>query len=766
MKGIIRYFFSAVLVMLLLLLNSCVKDDYPNHIVEGKKVDILLSIAPESQTIVKNRATTTDEDKIDKAIFFIFDENGKLAFEPISVNDTKATVALFSGYSYQCYAVTNREITDFSGISVSNGSVIEDLKEIIYEAAINQWDADGARFTMSGGREIRIELNNRENPYVIPVYRICAKIEMKIKSILENFEIKKVSLYNIPSQTLYSAKDNYFDTDGIIPAGYFEEEKELVLNKDGETTFYILANPVGERTDTPNREVLSDIHKDLTDEELAVEYSGERGKRLYAPDNATYVLIESQIQIGSFTNTAKHWVYLGQDNYNNYDVKRNEHHKYAITITGLSEHDVDTRVEVDEEMKMNELEPANSYIVSQGGTYKIPAFCMGNRVNELLEVDGKQVTADYLWTDLKDDGLITDIAYLSDGEYATITFTVNGDPTNNIADRGNMVIALYDEDNNIIWSWHIWVTDTPREVVTGGTCAAAIGQTAGARGKMIIMDRNLGATAGYPEDLEKHPGHENEIWRTYGVYYQMGRKDPFAGAEVNGGNEEITGTWTAFGDTELITAIKEYEADAFGKALGETTHWNSKLAPDGWVYTQDYIYARYAAAHPMEFASVFLTKDARWTDPVTSNAYEKELGYPQNNIGNPFWSVGGHEDFWNRTKTVHDPCPAGWTVLGEQNGVFISSDTKKWVSFGGGYGGMETQLTGYEKVWWPAAGVRSIRGKLSNMGYSGAYFWYDHIVNTHGAHGMYFNGNATILAEKGTNHAGSVRCVKVKQDAK
>ena len=68
--------------------------------------------------------------------------------------------------------------------------------------------------------------------------------------------------------------------------------------------------------------------------------------------------------------------------------------------------------------------------------------------------------------------------------------------------QGNAVICLYDGAGEILWSWHIWVTDE-----TPGTSAGK---------DLEWMDRNLGALNNDPGDISNR-----------GMLYQWGRKDPF-----------------------------------------------------------------------------------------------------------------------------------------------------------------------------------------------------------------------------------------------
>ena len=69
---------------------------------------------------------------------------------------------------------------------------------------------------------------------------------------------------------------------------------------------------------------------------------------------------------------------------------------------------------------------------------------------------------------------------------------------------GNAVIAAYDKNDDIIWSWHVWVSADDLSSIDG------------------ILDRNLGA---YDESFTDN----TDVLDTYGLYYQWGRKDPTMG---------------------------------------------------------------------------------------------------------------------------------------------------------------------------------------------------------------------------------------------
>ena len=141
---------------------------------------------------------------------------------------------------------------------------------------------------------------------------------------------------------------------------------------------------------------------------------------------------------------------------------------------------------------------ANCYIISDSGAYMFKTV----KGNSLTSV-GSVASASVLWesfgtaTTPTMGDLIKSVSY-KDGYITFQTpYTFN---------EGNAVIAAKDVSGNILWSWHIWLTDHPEEQVYYNNAG-------------IMMDRNLGATSATPGDVG-----------SLGLLYQWGRKDPFLGS--------------------------------------------------------------------------------------------------------------------------------------------------------------------------------------------------------------------------------------------
>lgn len=144
---------------------------------------------------------------------------------------------------------------------------------------------------------------------------------------------------------------------------------------------------------------------------------------------------------------------------------------------------------------------ANCYIVPSAGYYAFPATIIGNGNDGIIADAGfhtttatiAPVSVDILWQD--SPGLIADDISIEDGK---VVFTA-------AEGKGNALIAVRDANNTILWSWHLWLTDTPADQTYKNN-------------NLVVMDRNLGATS------TAYTASRKEV---LGMYYQWGRKDPF-----------------------------------------------------------------------------------------------------------------------------------------------------------------------------------------------------------------------------------------------
>ena len=158
---------------------------------------------------------------------------------------------------------------------------------------------------------------------------------------------------------------------------------------------------------------------------------------------------------------------------------------------------------------------ANCYIVYQTGLYRFNTV-KGNTETALSGVTDAVV----LWETYCDNQEVEQRSVIAgvtfDSESGSICFQLP-DPVK----PGNALVAAIDKDENILWSWHIWIPETTITVDSHGM------------GAFKMMSRNLGAL------VDTKTGEKADS-RSFGLLYQWGRKDPFLGARALDSTEPVT----------------------------------------------------------------------------------------------------------------------------------------------------------------------------------------------------------------------------------
>ena len=146
----------------------------------------------------------------------------------------------------------------------------------------------------------------------------------------------------------------------------------------------------------------------------------------------------------------------------------------------------------------------------------------------------------------------------------------------NEATEGNAVLAVTDANGKILWSWHIWITDDPTKNPLNVTVVPA---HEGIEANTIkILDRNLGA-------LRSDAGStDEELFSSFGLYYQWGRKDPLPGPmEKNSLSSLITPVYDGFSEE-----TRNIYANSFGSGIEASIE-----SPMNYMYCDNSPYYQY-----------------------------------------------------------------------------------------------------------------------------------------------------------------------------
>lgn len=305
---------------------------------------------------------------------------------------------------------------------------------------------------------------------------------------------------------------------------------------------------------------------------------------------------------------------------------------------------------------------ANCYIVPAKGAYRFNASVKGNSTTDIIT----PASVEYLWSTFNTatapntaNEIVKAVSLGADG-YATFETT---------GVSGNVIVAARDAEDNIIWSWHLWIPkDDIHSVLHKKTGATMNGTT--------MLNANLGAlTTSYsPDDA-----------RDLGFFYQWGRKDPFVSASIR-----------------TTTAPRSIP---YAAVHGEQKIFENRGADGKSV--------DFTVSHPTHFICS--------TDDAGNQIYES--GYKDWNT-----SATKHLKLWDNVKTIYDPCPPGYVVPRVQSGPWgYFSTGSPWDNTKHGRLFTNTQN---EDIWHPAAGFLhrcsgKYSGSINSLGENGGYWGTD-----------------------------------------
>ena len=364
-------------------------------------------------------------------------------------------------------------------------------------------------------------------------------------------------------------------------------------------------------------------------------------------------------------------VYIGGKTSSDFSLNNNTEYSYAVSFSHTGIPTNDKRVTYIDpvpasENNDNPVPTANCFMVAPGGGFCFDPLAYQSdgteKTNETLKgwcQGGGIVKVKLLWQ-TKEDGDIGEpvMGIVNSAEDHTNIVDIKRTDgkavgQNPVTDKGQCriycrvapgttggsgVIAAYDSSDNILWSWHVWVTDyhpdatgnvDVQEPLTKRKLKFTYGNHSDQR---PMMDRDLGAMAGYA----KAPTLDVEKFKAHGFQYQWGRKDPYPSSYSN---KPIKTVNLPAKITEPIVGIMSLYGSDGVKFLSFDPSYNGR--------------AGYQMAYRNPLTAYKPSGSQYWfTDDVTS-------------------SISGA---WATVKTVHDPCPAGWRVAKAEEYYSLFSD--------------------------------------------------------------------------------------------
>lgn len=433
-------------------------------------------------------------------------------------------------------------------------------------------------------------------------------------------------------------------------------------------------------------------------------------------------------------------VYPGENTKNNFNVRRNCVYRVTVDVKNAEDqHNPSSNCYVVKPNDMVVFEPYNR--VETGGGYDIKTYL------DPADNNKKIASVEIIW---QTHNCIGDN---SDPNNPRVWITPDeNDPLNSkitvlTNEEGNALVGARNSKKEIIWSWHIWVTSNEPDNLGNAVVYTTYRWDAGgihADEPRIpgygIMPCNLGALAFRSGDmssysLQPRTKFPDDQLRTFGMLYQWGRKDPFPPMTYSTGTEDANGSLPYSDDY----TDKHYAND------------NKTLVHKTSETTGSYLFHSTSSTQSVKYGIANPT--------VYIVGYRKNLWFNTDEYINGGDWCSGHDDrLWGATasstveytipgsgdkahlrdnygtKSIFDPCPAGWRVapgdlwLGFTKTGLNPTNYEAQVN----YCSDETQhrpgMSMYVQafgtgptVYFPLQGTRIYNGKCMNTGLCGNY---------------------------------------------
>ena len=565
---------------------------------------------------------------------------------------------------------------------------LKDMKDYLYfienEADLFGYEGDGEDFPEGTTYYQRLsgvavsEITNGTN-LTAALRRSMAKLNIRITNTgKDNLVIDSLQICNVSQKTWFLTNYTYFDTTGqqpyktkeLFPGGFvdsYDPEYPARMNYDSRPwpaenegkgnasfTFYVPANQRG---------ICDDDDKHLPSEKNRCPHT----------DGATYVRIYGRYGENQDIHIV-YTYYLGENLRNDFNLCPNKSYTYNFVIDGRGNSTVDDRVDdmntVDFEVDANcyilnpPLSHTRSYTFNAihrpnifwGDRYGLRNIYPNYKIGHTNQWKARILWSDFEMTKEEREAFLTRSSgdgsgiYMSDSQRIKVTVPAG-------MKSGNVIIGLYlpDEENsikswnNIIWSWHLWITDyRPDDIVGHAPVHKTIDENGNATVKYIyevtegevhrydgsswqdpegryyngyVMDRNLGARDA-----------KNMSIQYAGLKYQFGRKDPISSGKIY--------TYDSDGVVTMTNHIAINSNDARLDGLNGSHVPYFVNHPLEYIKDGDYHWTSNDIFNPTEF-----NKSILWLDPYYRHKTISEEG----------------EDT-NEDKSIFDPCPPGWCL--------------------------------------------------------------------------------------------------------
>ena len=386
-----------LIIGVLICLASCVRENLDVQEITGEEAWCTLDFSNKDfdpvQISTKATLDITQESRIHNMYVFLFTQDGRRIYSRFfDNNNKKETINEVTGADVNCWhtytndngytggtirikapTVTNATLylianldEDMMNISSDLLNTITTIEEIeALNVTVMQATTSRNGYFPMAGRLDGVTVNRTSiNAGLAYLERLDSKITLNIKladnQTVRSFIPESCVIRNLPAGSRVVSASS---TPDYEEAGYFDSEMvfdEQTTSAEGfingaSLSFYMFEN----RESANRKNTIRNYHdRDRRIKNADGSYNTDNGLWLNAPENATYLEIKGEVHMEINTEETGmqeligdvvYYVHLGnfKSDINNYDVLRNTHYTYNITIHGVEQ----IRVEVEQEIE-------------------------------------------------------------------------------------------------------------------------------------------------------------------------------------------------------------------------------------------------------------------------------------------------------------------------------------------------------------------------------------------------------------------------------
>ncbi|WP_455591895.1 DUF4906 domain-containing protein [Bacteroides sp.] len=609
----------------------------------------------------------------------------------------------------------------FNDIPVSGATQaqINKMPYVLHLPHVKVDESGAVQSTVNGTEDVRIRLK-----------RLAVKLTATWVYSVKDYNLKQILLQSVPLNFSFIPAPD--ETDGTYPSllEQFTTISIPAVTNSGTYSLWIPANVRGESASATSLKLRT---------------------RNTAPTGSCFLNFVA-VDATDSKKKLDYRVYLGDDKPTDFNLKSNRDYNYVIDFNHFGIPTDDQRVTYIDPVPASEgndnlVPTANCFMVAPGGSFCFDPFMFRQNgvdiENTTLTGWSTQIRSVKLLWQTKENGDVGDpvigIVNTAD-DHTNIVDIKNTDGTSapyikgkariycRVAANttgGSGVIAAYDGDNgtgNILWSWHIWVTDYNPSPLGDVTVLEKNKRKlkyvyAGLPNQLPMMDRNLGAFDSYneiPESILK-------MSRANGYHYQRGRKDPFPSSYT----------------MENLPAVYKFTL--------------SKTEPPKHVLNR-YDASGFLAIVPQKLS--YPSLQTAYRNPISiASAYKLQ------------W-CSGTRPAWSKTKTVHDPCPAGWRIpeSSELQALVNNNTTSVIPDLWTGAGDKGGLLLKYDntgnRTYMRFTGYPPTIEQLNNVGVSA----YTTTTNDQTVFSVNLSNTSIVIRQMDNYDAHTTRCIQERAD--